>query len=487
MRLAHNEPNAPGAAASFRLTAAVIRQRIAARLHPNHAEPQEPPTGRAAQEIVDLAALLPIPDDEEFLREAYRRILRRECDMPGFIHHRELLRRKFPRRMILRALATSPEAKQTGLRYTGLPMLAPSLRTAPGRLREAARRLLWRWLGRVRWLYDALWLRPVELVGAKVDYLFQELQVRTEQLSVKADALLQDQRATAEKLAKLEADLREHIADFQEALLRRRANASLFVAGDGPFVIELEGLLLAVPRCQWRLAAQWALRGPLEPGILQRFRCLVRPGMVVVDAGAYLGHYTLEAARRLAGAGKVYSFEPSPSAFVWLRENVRLNGFTDSGLIELRQAALAQGRGTALLHLCEDEPGRDTLFPHAAGGPAVSVETVTLDEALEDESHVDLVHLDVEGAEGLVLEGMRRMLECNRPLTALMKFAPCRLLRAGTDPHRLLRKLEEFDFSIQCVDPLSGDLTPAGPDEVCGMPVSTLLLRRGPSSQGNPD
>lgn len=487
MSSARHDRTTPRAASSFRLTAALIERRIAARLERAQAEPGHPPAAEASSETVNLAELLSIPNDEEFLREAYRRILRRECDMPGFIHYRELLRRKLPRRMILRALATSPEARQTGLRYTGLSPLAPSLTSAPKRLLEAGRRLLWRWLGQARWLYDALWLRPVELVGAKVDYLLQELQVRTEQLSVKTDALCRDQHAAAERVAKLEAELKEQIAGLRQALRNSRSTAPVLVAGDGPFVINLEGLLLAVPRPQWRLAAQLALRGPLEPGVLKRFRRLVRPGMVVADVGAYLGHYTLEAARRLAGRGKIYSFEPNPETFGWLRENVRLNGWHDSGLIELRQAALAQARGTALLYLTEGEPGRDALFPETAGGPAVPVETVTLDEALEEETHLDLVHMDVESAEGLVLEGMSEVLERNPGLTIIMKFAPCRLLRAGTDPDQLLRKLEELDFSVQLIDPVSGDLSPAGPDQLHTAPASTLLLSRRPSPQGGSD
>ncbi len=487
MASAHHERTTPGAASSFRLTAALIERRIAARLKRARAEPGHPPAAEASSETVNLAELLPIPDDEEFLREAYRRILRRECDMSGFIHYRELLRRQLPRRMILRALATSPEARQTGLRYTGLSPLASSLSSAPRRLLESGRGLLWRWLGRARWLYDALWLRPVELVGAKVDYLLQELQVRTEQLSVKTDALSRDQHATAERLGKLEAELKEHIAGIRDALRNSRPPAPVFVTGDGPFVINLEGLLLAVPRPQWRLAAQLALRGPLEPGVLKRFRRLVRPGMVVADVGAYLGHYTLEAARRLAGRGRIYSFEPNPETFGWLRENVRLNGWHDSGLIELRQAALAQARGTALLYLREDEPGRDALFPETLGNPAVSVEAITLDEALEEEAHLDLVHVDVEGAEGLVLEGMSQVLERNPGLTIMMKFAPCRLLRAGTDPHRLLRKLQDLNFSIQRIDPNSGELSPAGPDQLHTAPASTLLLSRRTSPQGGSD
>ncbi|MFN9456759.1 MAG: DUF4214 domain-containing protein, partial [Acidobacteriota bacterium] len=76
----------------------------------------------AAVAVVDLAPLLLIADDAAFVRESYLRVLGRECDIGGFVHYRELLRTRYPRRAILWQLMESAEAKATGRRYVGLTM-----------------------------------------------------------------------------------------------------------------------------------------------------------------------------------------------------------------------------------------------------------------------------------------------------------------------------------------------------------------------------
>jgi predicted methyltransferase len=56
-----------------------------------------------------------------------------------------------------------------------------------------------------------------------------------------------------------------------------------------------------------------------EMHFLQRY---LRPGDVVIDAGANIGTYTLLAATCVGPTGQVIAFEPAPVAFARLRENV---------------------------------------------------------------------------------------------------------------------------------------------------------------------
>jgi FkbM family methyltransferase len=296
---------------------------------------------------------------------------------------------------------------------------------------------------------------------------------------VKLDALGVDQHETALRLAKMEEKLSEQIADICQA------GGAVFIARGGPYVIDVEGLLIALPSSHWRLAAQLTLKGFTDPGVMRLFRRLVRPGMVVVDAGAYVGQYTLEAARLLKGTGKVYSFEPNPQAFVWLRENIILNGFDSAETIELRQSALAGKKGIAFIHLCPDQPGSSTLLPEAGEESSVAVETVTMDEALKDESHVDVVRIDVDGAEGFVVEGMQRILAENPSLSILMRFTPNRLSKAGTDPYQLLSGLRKMGFSVYVVDPVSGEVRPAASDHSLSRLPYTLLFSRVPLIKGD--
>lgn len=467
------QPKPPEQTASpFEFGTRAFRRRI--EQHLKAATGPVPPAGVASAGSVDLSALLGIADDAEFLREAYRRILRRECDAAGFVHYRELLRYGAPRKLILRALATSEEAKRTGLRYTGVPGLGSSLARAGGRLRRAVFRLAWRSLGRMRWLYDALWLRPVGLVGAKVDYLLQEVQTRTEQLSVKLDAALTEQREMARQLRELE----ERQAALGQAILERSARGAALITGDQRIVTAVEGWILAAPQQEWRAVAQLAFRGPLDPGLRKRFRMLVRPGMVVADVGAHWGWYTLEAARALGGKGRVYSFEPAPETFAVLRENLALNGLLDSGVAELRKAAVTDACGTASLGICEEDSSRNSLFPDPEWTGRIQVETTTLDGALAGERRVDIVKIDAQGAELLALRGMKRIVAANPEIIVIVKFLPACLARAGTSAEQFLREISALGFTVARIDPESGEVEPAGAAELCAVPSAVLLLRR---------
>src|SRR5690606_13070940 len=104
-------------------------------------------------------------------------------------------------------------------------------------------------------------------------------------------------------------------------------------------------------------------RGPLEPGVYKLFRDAVRPGMTVLDVGANVGLYTLLAARLLQGAGKVFSFEPTPDVFRILKNNVQLNGFAESGIISLHNCAVADLSGETELYADRTDSTHNSIYP----------------------------------------------------------------------------------------------------------------------------
>lgn len=579
----------------MRFTAATFRRRIEEVLSDSPAGSQ-PSEADSTGGVVDLTPLLDFRDDEDFLREAYRQVLRRECDIPGFLHYREMLRNHVPRKAILRCLVNSEEARRTGRRYTGIggrgwgrawPM------GGRGQLSGALQRVRERAL----WLYRRLLLRPFELLEHKIDYLLHELGARSDQLSAKMDGYVSQLRADVEgaidrglnllermeeaqrlgaqrvqtcadelragldwlrqRETALEQQVREHqelqaeitlalaelrsalsafsaelragldglgqrqtaverqiqqhqelqaemaltLAELRKALsdfsagtnsavaeLRRSLKSDLhrpvIRAGNNVLVTESEGFILGVPAEEWRLVAHLAFRGPLEPGLLRLFRSLIQPGMVVVDVGAHIGTYTLEAARRLAGHGKVYSFEPTPRTFAILRDNVQVNGYLESGNVVLCQAAVADRKGLARLRVYPENSGHNTLF---AGGdcPAwVEVQTTTLDEALVCEARVDVVKIDAEGAEPLILHGMRRIFSDNLGIRVLMEFAPEHLKRAGFDPGAFLEEIQSMGFSIARVHDVTGERLPVAKEELVQAGSVNLWLARGTEPWG---
>ena len=73
---------------------------------------------------------------------------------------------------------------------------------------------------------------------------------------------------------------------------------------------------------------------------------LIEGGMVVIDIGANVGYYTLLAAEKVGGHGKVFAFEPEPSRYALLEKNVRINGLKNVILV---QQAVSNKTGTARL------------------------------------------------------------------------------------------------------------------------------------------
>ena len=181
------------------------------------------------------------------------------------------------------------------------------------------------------------------------------------------------------------------------------------------------------------------------------FTELVKPGMVVIDVGAHVGYYSLLAARQVGPSGKVYSFEPEPSNHQLLLENIKGNGYRN--IVAVRKAVSSHS-GSTTLFLTALDNGRHSAYHH--GLPergSLAVETTTVDAFLDSEGwpKVDLVKVDVEGAEQDVLEGMGRLLQKSTALTLIIEFSPNLLQDAGIEPLRFLEVLNGRDFEVHCI------------------------------------
>jgi len=138
----------------------------------------------------------------------------------------------------------------------------------------------------------------------------------------------------------------------------------------------------------------------------------IKEGDVVVDAGAFLGHFTVYAAVRVGGAGKVVCFEPDPYVFRLLLRNIKLNGLrnviaVNKGLWSNEGECLFESRGNAS---SLDVDGRKRNFLTR------TVKVTSVDKELErlKLSRVDLIKMDIEGAEIEAVAGCREVMgRCN--------------------------------------------------------------------------
>ncbi|MHB8381343.1 MAG: FkbM family methyltransferase, partial [Candidatus Binataceae bacterium] len=200
----------------------------------------------------------------------------------------------------------------------------------------------------------------------------------------------------------------------------------------------------SVMRCDFAdfVQRQIYFGGLFEPIESYLFLKMIAPGMTVFDVGANCGQYTVLAARAVGAIGTVHSFEPMAATFVTLDQNVCLNRFEN---VTINQAALWNEATNLSLG---NEPGEQVRSGRwsagfaAADPSAVSVRALRLDDYVREHgiTRIDLIKMDIEGAEPFMLQGARESLDRFRP-AFLMEVNRAALARLGSTPERLW---EEF-------------------------------------------
>jgi FkbM family methyltransferase len=205
----------------------------------------------------------------------------------------------------------------------------------------------------------------------------------------------------------------------------------------GPFR-DIEGVRFYLNPKDTGLSAELAVEGMHEPKLTAALRGLLRPGMVLVDVGANIGYFALLAARCVSPGGKVIALEPFPESYRLLQKNVKANGF---GNVVTLQVAAGVAAGHAALYVYERANWNSLGPPRAGVIGAVPVRVEPLDVVLSGEERVDVVRMDVEGAEYDVLLGARGILA--RDLPYLVIEVHRRLLGEGG-----YRRLREFVLDL---------------------------------------
>jgi len=218
----------------------------------------------------------------------------------------------------------------------------------------------------------------------------------------------------------------------------------------GVILIECEGNKMCV-NTEDRYIAPLLIMQAYERQQTQLLKGLLKPGMVVLDIGANIGYYALIMAHVVGPSGKIYAFEPEPRNYDLLVMNVSLNGYTN---IITVQKAVSNRHGKAKLFLDDRNLGGHSLSIGDESAESIEVETTTVDDFLREameERKIDIVRMDVEGAEGLVIEGASHALEDSH-IKVILEFCPRQLRNLGTDPRQLLRDLRDLGFRIIVID-----------------------------------
>lgn len=188
--------------------------------------------------------------------------------------------------------------------------------------------------------------------------------------------------------------------------------------------------------------------GRFEPSVTDLYCSLLKEGMTVADVGASTGYYTLLASKIVWGTGLVLSFEPEPHRFRELVDNILIN---ECNNVKPFKLAISDKEGETEFELL-DALGYGCVVKARKSvekRKRIRVKTATLDSFKKD---IDLVKIDVEGAELEVLRGMRKILSRGK-VKIICEVHPDRLSSLGYSIKDVENILKEYGYKIYLISP----------------------------------
>jgi FkbM family methyltransferase len=163
---------------------------------------------------------------------------------------------------------------------------------------------------------------------------------------------------------------------------------------------------------------------------------------VIIDCGANIGLSILYFKKKYPNS-KIIAFEPNPNVFTILRANLEQNHIQG---VELYNYCLSDSEGEIEFYINENFGTMEgSVFEERGGSKKLKVKAVRLSTYIKEE--VDLVKMDIEGAEIKVLDDLKRNDKLNFVNTYLIEYhhnIPGLVSGLG----RFIRDFEENSFSI---------------------------------------
>lgn len=189
-----------------------------------------------------------------------------------------------------------------------------------------------------------------------------------------------------------------------------------------------------------------------EPGISVTLKSLLRPGMTAIDIGANVGYYSLLMADVVGESGRVIAIEPNPALGGLLRETMRINGLTTRVIVH--DVAVSDVAGSFDFIVPPGRPLNSRLLLDEWRGTVderyvQKVRIETADELLRECDVVDVIKIDVEGAEHLVFKGLLQTIARNPSLTILVEYNFARHAQAAS----MLATVVDCGFDVHEVQP----------------------------------
>ncbi|VAW73258.1 hypothetical protein MNBD_GAMMA15-647 [hydrothermal vent metagenome] len=182
---------------------------------------------------------------------------------------------------------------------------------------------------------------------------------------------------------------------------------------------------------------------------IQLFLDTVQPGETVWDIGSFIGMFTVLSSKRVGEHGQVIAFEPEPDTYKKLLSNCKLNQCNN---VTVFNAALSDTTDEGMIFSSrEHENAIHSLRPNdSLQDDGIPTQLYSAAELVRDKDVPvpNAVKLDVEGAECLVMNGMKSILADDKCRFLFMEVHPDDLPSFGHSLDDVHAILEEVGFPV---------------------------------------
>jgi FkbM family methyltransferase len=288
--------------------------------------------------------------------------------------------------------------------------------------------------------------------------------------------------------ARLDRYLRARVKEAIEASAPRPVQAQglhgTFVGGDRVLIAPVWGGRMHALSGDLSLTPELVAFGTYDVPFTTFVQRQIEPGDTVFDVGANIGLFTLLIGYQVWERGTVVAYEANPKILPVLRDNVAMNWFSDRVEIVPKAAAARPGKLPFLVPRRFDICGSVKPIEHLLSNEdrpddfeRVEVEAEPLDVHVGRFDRIDLIKIDVEGAENGVFAGMEKLLASGTVRRVSFEIAREQLGEELGEFGERLRRYRSDGWSFATIS-MEGEPQPADLDELLQRPqVSQVLMR----------
>ena len=199
-----------------------------------------------------------------------------------------------------------------------------------------------------------------------------------------------------------------------------------------------------------RFPARWSryYLGNYEKETFEFFNKNIKKGNTVLDIGAHIGLYSSPFAEMVGEDGKVFCFEPTPSTFDILKKTIELNKHQN---IKSINAAIDENSGSIRFNLTSQNgegSNANSIVAIDRSVANVDVKAYSIDDfRKENKLKIDVLKIDVEGAELSALRGAKETFISDRPL-GILALHPNNINEFGHSLNEIWKCFEDYKLKI---------------------------------------